>query len=73
MPKTPCSACRKGTDASCPAPAAPTHSPARPDVAAQVYNSAIMVKMISKVSQGGESIEAVIKSAEHELEGFLRT
>src|SRR5690242_19668099 len=47
--------------------------PARPDVAAQVYNSAIMVKMISKVSQGGESIDSVVKWAERELEGFLRT
>jgi ABC-type glycerol-3-phosphate transport system substrate-binding protein len=47
--------------------------PARPDVAAQVYNSATMVKMVSKVSQGGESIDATVKWAERELEGFLRT
>jgi ABC-type glycerol-3-phosphate transport system substrate-binding protein len=47
--------------------------PARPDVAAQVYNSAIMVKMVAKVAQGGESIDATIKWAERELEGFLRT
>ena len=47
--------------------------PARPDVAAQVYNSATMVKMIAKVSQGGESIDSTVKWAERELEGFLRT
>jgi ABC-type glycerol-3-phosphate transport system substrate-binding protein len=47
--------------------------PARPDVAAQVYNQATMVKMIAKVSQGGESIDATIKWAERELEGYLRT
>ena len=32
-----------------------------------------MVKMVAKVSQGGETIDATIKSAERELEGFLRT
>ncbi|HEY0526991.1 MAG TPA: extracellular solute-binding protein [Stellaceae bacterium] len=47
--------------------------PARPDVAAQVYNSAMMVTMVSKVTQGGESIDGAIKWAENELEGYLRT
>jgi ABC-type glycerol-3-phosphate transport system substrate-binding protein len=47
--------------------------PARPDVAAQIYNSAMMVTMISKVTQGGESIDGAIKWAENELEGYLRT
>jgi ABC-type glycerol-3-phosphate transport system substrate-binding protein len=46
--------------------------PARPDVAAQVYNSAVMVNMVSRVTQGGESIESAIKWAERELEGYLR-
>jgi ABC-type glycerol-3-phosphate transport system substrate-binding protein len=47
--------------------------PARPDVAAQIYNNALMVIMVSKATQGGESIDSVIKWAERELEGYLRT
>jgi ABC-type glycerol-3-phosphate transport system substrate-binding protein len=47
--------------------------PARPDVAAQIYNSAMMVIMVSKVTQGGESIDSVVKWAEREVEGYLRT
>ncbi|HET7343391.1 MAG TPA: extracellular solute-binding protein [Methylomirabilota bacterium] len=46
--------------------------PARPAVAAQIYTQALMVNMVSKVSQGGEPIDAVIKWAEGELEGYLR-
>jgi ABC-type glycerol-3-phosphate transport system substrate-binding protein len=49
-----------------------TGFPARPDVAAQVYNSAVLVNMTSRVTQGGESIDAAIKWAEKELEGYLR-
>ena len=45
---------------------------ARPDVAAQIYNSAMMVIMVSKVTQGGESIDNAIKWAEREIEGYLR-
>src|SRR5919202_1409880 len=47
--------------------------PARPDVAAQIYNSAMMVIMVSQVTQGGESIDGAIKWAENELEGYLRS
>ncbi len=47
--------------------------PARPDVAAQIYNSAMMVIMVSKVTQGGEPIDGAIKWAERELEGYLRS
>jgi hypothetical protein len=46
--------------------------PARPAVAAQMYTQALMVNMVAKVSQGGESIDKVIKWAEGELEGYLR-
>jgi ABC-type glycerol-3-phosphate transport system substrate-binding protein len=46
--------------------------PARPDVAAQIYNNATMVNMVSKVTQGGESIDNAIKWAEREMEGYLR-
>ncbi|HEX9465225.1 MAG TPA: ABC transporter substrate-binding protein [Alphaproteobacteria bacterium] len=49
-----------------------TGFPARPDVAAQVYNSALVVNMVSRVSQGKEKIDDVIKWASRELEGYLR-
>ena len=47
--------------------------PARADVGAQIYNQALGPVMVSKVTQGGESIDNVIKWAEGELEGYLRT
>jgi hypothetical protein len=50
-----------------------TGYPARSEVATQIYNSAVLVHMISKVTQAGEPIDKVIKWAERELEGFLRT
>jgi Bacterial extracellular solute-binding protein len=46
--------------------------PARPSVGAQIYTQALMVNMVAKVSQGGESIDKTIKWAEGELEGYLR-
>jgi hypothetical protein len=46
--------------------------PARPAVANQIYTQALMVNMVSKASQGGESIDKVIKWAEGEIEGYLR-
>ncbi len=46
--------------------------PARPDVAAQIYNSALQVQMISRISQGKEKVADVIKWASNELEGYLR-
>lgn len=49
-----------------------TGYPARPDVASQVYNQSIHTIMVSKVTQGNEPIEKVVKWAETELEGFLR-
>jgi hypothetical protein len=47
-------------------------APARPEVAAQIYNQAVQTVMVAKVSQGGEPVEEVIKWAERELEGFIR-
>jgi ABC-type glycerol-3-phosphate transport system substrate-binding protein len=49
-----------------------TGYPARPDVASQIYNQAVQTVMVSKVTQGGEPIDKVVKWAEAELEGFLR-
>jgi hypothetical protein len=46
--------------------------PARPAVAAQIYTQALMTNMVARVSQGGESIDSVIKWAEGELQGYLR-
>jgi ABC-type glycerol-3-phosphate transport system substrate-binding protein len=46
--------------------------PARPDVASQIYNQALQPVMVAKVTQGGESVDNVIKWAESELEGYLR-
>jgi ABC-type glycerol-3-phosphate transport system substrate-binding protein len=47
--------------------------PARPDVAAQIYNQALQPVMIAKVTQGGEKIDNVIKWAQGECEGYLRS
>jgi ABC-type glycerol-3-phosphate transport system substrate-binding protein len=46
--------------------------PARPDVAAQLYNQSLQTVMIAKVAQGGEKIDDVIKWAAGECEGYLR-
>jgi Bacterial extracellular solute-binding protein len=48
-------------------------APARPDVAAQLYNQALPTVMVSKFTQGNEKLDDVIKWAEGELEGYLRT
>jgi ABC-type glycerol-3-phosphate transport system substrate-binding protein len=50
-----------------------TGYPARPDVAAQIYNQSIQTIMVAKVAQGKEKVEDVVKWAEGELEGYLRT
>jgi hypothetical protein len=50
-----------------------TGAPARPDVAAQIYNQSIHTIMVAKVQQGKEKIDDVIKWAEKECEGYLRT
>ena len=50
-----------------------TGAPARPDVAAQIYNQSIHTIMIAKVQQGKEKIDDVIKWAEKECEGYIRT
>ncbi|HLI14198.1 MAG TPA: extracellular solute-binding protein [Alphaproteobacteria bacterium] len=47
--------------------------PARPDVGAQIYNQALQTVMVSKVTQGKQKIDDVIKWASNELEGYLRT
>lgn len=48
-------------------------APARSEVGAQIYNQAINTVMVAKFTQGGEKLEAVIKWAENELEGTLRS
>jgi len=48
-------------------------APARPDVAAQLYNQALPTVMVSKFTQGNEKLDDVIKWAEGELEGYLRS
>jgi hypothetical protein len=50
-----------------------TGAPARPDVAAQIYNQSIHTVMVAKVAQGKEKIDDVIKWAARECEGYLRT
>jgi ABC-type glycerol-3-phosphate transport system substrate-binding protein len=47
-------------------------APARSEVGAQIYNQAINTVMVSKITQGREKIDNVIKWAEKELEGTLR-
>ena len=48
-------------------------APARPDVGAQLYNQALPTVMVSKFTQGREKLDDVIKWAEGELEGYLRS
>ena len=50
-----------------------TGYPARPDVATQIYNQSLHTIMVAKVTQGNEPIDKVVKWAEGELEGLLRT
>lgn len=47
--------------------------PARPDVAAQIYNQALQTIMVAKVAQAKQKPEDVIKWAEGECEGYLRS
>lgn len=47
--------------------------PARPDVAAQIYNQSIQTIMVAKVAQSKQKIDDVIKWAEGECEGYLRS
>ncbi|HXZ02249.1 MAG TPA: ABC transporter substrate-binding protein [Stellaceae bacterium] len=47
--------------------------PARPDVAAQLYNQALQPVMIAKVAQGKEKIDDVVKWAQGECESYLRS
>ena len=48
-------------------------APARSEVGAQIYNQAINTVMVAKFRQGGEKLDAVIKWAENELQGTLRS
>ena len=48
-------------------------APARSEVGAQIYNQAINTVMVAKFTQGGEKLDAVIKWAENELQGTLRS
>jgi ABC-type glycerol-3-phosphate transport system substrate-binding protein len=50
-----------------------TGYPARPEVATQIYNQSIHTIMVAKFCQGNEPMDKVIKWAEGELEGFLRS
>ncbi len=50
-----------------------TGYPSRPDVASQIYNRSIHTIMIAKVAQGKEKVDDVIKWAQDEVEGFLRS
>ena len=47
--------------------------PAPPKIGVQIYNQAVMTKMVVKVTTGGESIDKAIGWAASELEGFMRT
>ena len=47
-------------------------NPARPGVAAQIYNQALHTVMVSRFTQGREKLDDVIKWASNELEGCLR-
>ena len=46
--------------------------PAPPPIANQIYAQATMTKMIARYTQGGQSLDKVIKWAASELEGFMR-
>jgi hypothetical protein len=48
-------------------------APARSEVGGQIYNQAINTVMVAKFTQGGEKLDVVIKWAENELEGTLRS
>ena len=50
-----------------------TGYPARPDIATQIYNQSVHTIMVAKVCQGNEPIDKVVRWAEGELEGLLRT
>jgi ABC-type glycerol-3-phosphate transport system substrate-binding protein len=47
--------------------------PAPPRIAVQIYNQAIMTKMVARMLQRGETAEQAVAWAEGELEGVLRT
>jgi ABC-type glycerol-3-phosphate transport system substrate-binding protein len=46
-------------------------APAPPNIANQIYNQAIMTKMVAR-NLGGESLERTLAWAESEVEGFMR-
>jgi ABC-type glycerol-3-phosphate transport system substrate-binding protein len=48
-------------------------APAPPEMAVQIYTQATMTKMIARHTQSKQSIKKVIRWAESELEGFMRT
>ena len=50
-----------------------TGAPARASVGAQIYNQAVNTVMVAKFTQGNEKLDEVIKWAENELEGTLRS
>ena len=46
--------------------------PAPPEIAVQIYNSALMPQMLQRVGPGGMSVDAVVAWAEGELETYSR-
>jgi ABC-type glycerol-3-phosphate transport system substrate-binding protein len=46
-------------------------APAPPNIANQIYNQAIMTKMVAR-NLGGEKLDATLAWAEREVEGFMR-
>jgi len=47
-------------------------APAPPDIAVQIYNQALVTKMVYKMMKENQSIEQTIAYAEKELEGYAR-
>ena len=47
-------------------------APAPPEIAVQIYNQALVTKMIYKIMKENQSIEQTIAFAEKELEGYAR-
>jgi hypothetical protein len=49
-----------------------TAAPAPPDIAVQIYNQALVTKMVYKMSKENQTIEQTIAYAEKEMEGYKR-
>lgn len=49
------------------------HSPAPTAIAMQMYNQALLTRMVAKYAQANEPIQKVMGWAESEIEGYMRT